>query len=510
MNVWKRPKTNHHEFTQLLDGMLDGFLHGKIVLDDHAKPIDWIYLSINRAFELEVGLKKDEVLGKRVSEVLPLVIEDKADWVGRYGKVAMTGKPDSMVGYTAQLDAYYEVNIYSPRIGEFIAIFKNVTDKINAEEKLKDSDAGFRNIFEHATIGILVLDSDGVISMINSHAEKLFGYNNHELIGKKIEQLIPHHIRDNHESLRKSYFHHPSTKIMGEGLDLLAQRKDGSEFPVEISLSHYKADNQILAMAFVSDISSRKEAQRKERENLIHLEYKVQERTADLKRVNEELESFSYSVSHDLRAPLRAINGFAEALSQDYGDQLDDEANRFLGRISANSLKMGQLIDDLLEFSRMNRKKTKFQQVNLEVIISKIIKELFPESSKFINLGKLPTIIGDSEMLEQVFINLISNAIKYSSKEKRQKIEISSKENAGEFIISIQDNGVGFDEQYENKLFKVFQRLHGDADFEGTGVGLALCNKIIKVHHGEIWAESVINEGSIFHVKFKKNRELDA
>ncbi|MEP1094111.1 MAG: PAS domain S-box protein [Cyclobacteriaceae bacterium] len=510
LKVQETPNAEKQEFSKLIEEMPDSFLHGKVELDREGNPNDWTFLNVNRAYEEEAGCSRHDVIGRRVSKVFPRAMSDEANWVGRYGTVALTGKSDRMTGFSSLLGKWYEVNVYSPKKGEFASIFKNVTDRVVTEEKLRVSNERFRNIFECATIGILVLNANGKIVIVNSYGEKLFGYQEGELAGKKVEQLVPEHLSNFHRDHRESYFHNPKVRAMGAGLELQALRKNGKEVPVEISLSYYSTDNDTLAMAFISDITERKESQREGRKYLADLEHKVQERTADLRKSNQELESFSYSVSHDLRAPLRAINGFAEALNKDKTRQLDDEAKRFLGRIRANSLKMGQLIDDLLEFSRMNRRKTKFQQVDLEILIPKVIDYLFPESTKFIHVSALPTIVGDAEMLKQVFTNLISNAVKYSSREEKPRIEILARENNGDFVISIKDNGVGFDEEYKNKIFEVFQRLHGDTEFEGTGVGLALCHKIIRAHHGEIWAESTIGEGAVFHVKLKKTDNPNA
>ncbi len=235
------------------------------------------------------------------------------------------------------------------------------------------------------------------------------------------------------------------------------------------------------------------------------LQSKVDERTLDLQIANEELESFSYSVSHDLRAPLRAINGYSEALLEDYSKSLPEDATQYMSRIAANSLKMGKLIDDLLEFSRMNRKEVNHVEINTTKLIDRIIDDLFKDSRSVIEIDELPKIYGDKEMLAQVFSNLIGNAIKYSSRNENQKVVISSNEEDGAWIISIKDNGVGFNMAYSDKLFQVFQRLHSDAEFEGTGVGLSLCGKIMKAHDGEIWAEAEEGKGATFYLKFKKS-----
>ncbi|MEQ8627491.1 PAS domain-containing protein [Ekhidna sp.] len=234
-----------------------------------------------------------------------------------------------------------------------------------------------------------------------------------------------------------------------------------------------------------------------------NLQEKVEERTEALKKVNKELEAFSYSISHDLRAPLRAINGYSLALKDDH-QSLPETAVSYLDRIVVNSRKMGELIDDLLEFSRMNRKKVNHSEIDLTMLVTRLIDEIYEDSREVVTLESLPTIWGDRQMLEQVFSNLISNAIKYSSKEEKPEVIISSEEEEKAYVISIEDNGVGFNMDYYDKIFQVFQRLHTEDEFEGTGIGLAICHKIMKAHDAEIWAEAEVGKGAVFYLKFNK------
>jgi light-regulated signal transduction histidine kinase (bacteriophytochrome) len=218
--------------------------------------------------------------------------------------------------------------------------------------------------------------------------------------------------------------------------------------------------------------------------------------------VNKELESFSYSVSHDLRAPLRAIIGYTTILQEDYADRLDEEAIRITTIIKKNTLKMGHLIDDLLAFSRMGRQDINKTNINNNEMVKNVIQDIAPANQ--INkiewiIQSLPEIKGDINLLRQVWVNLISNAIKYARNREKPRVEIGSFHQTGKIVFFIIDNGVGFDEQYKDKLFKVFQRLHSDAEFEGTGIGLALVEKIISRHGGKVWAESVLNKGATFY-----------
>jgi len=217
--------------------------------------------------------------------------------------------------------------------------------------------------------------------------------------------------------------------------------------------------------------------------------------------VNKELEAFSYSVAHDLRAPLRSVNGYAEMLKQDYQKGLDDDGKRIIESIQHNSSKMGQLIDDLLEFSRLGRKEIKLKTVNMGDLTRDVLSEINKLNSYKTEIitGNLPAVMGDYNLLYQVMVNLISNAIKYSSKKEKPVVQITSEAKPGEVTFSVKDNGAGFDMKYADKMFGVFQRLHTEREFEGTGIGLAIVSRIITKHRGKIWAEGKVNEGATFY-----------
>jgi light-regulated signal transduction histidine kinase (bacteriophytochrome) len=239
------------------------------------------------------------------------------------------------------------------------------------------------------------------------------------------------------------------------------------------------------------------------------LEQKVRKRTKELELVNKDLESFSYSVSHDLRAPLRAINGYARILEEDYGLQIDEEGKRLLGIVQANATKMGMLIDDLLEFSRLGAKKIQRSWVNMQQLVESVTAELTAAGSSnvVITINALLPAFADKPTIKQVWINIIGNALKYSSNTKNPCIRINSERLGSDTIYSVSDNGVGFDMQYAGKLFGVFQRLHAASDFEGTGVGLALVQRIIIKHYGKVWARAKVDEGAVFYFSLPDNEK---
>jgi light-regulated signal transduction histidine kinase (bacteriophytochrome) len=231
------------------------------------------------------------------------------------------------------------------------------------------------------------------------------------------------------------------------------------------------------------------------------LEQKVIERTAQLENANKELGSFSYSVSHDLRAPIRAINGYTKILQEDYADKLDTDGMSVLHSILRNSKKMGDLIDDLLAFSKLGRKQVTVCEIDMDALVQVVKDEFIFEEGENIpqyTFIKLPNAWGDQSLIKQVWINLISNAIKYSKHKEKTSIEIGGYLKDNYVLYYVKDKGAGFDMQYYDKLFGVFQRLHSQEEFDGTGIGLAIVEKIVQRHNGTVWADSVINEGSCF------------
>ncbi len=239
-------------------------------------------------------------------------------------------------------------------------------------------------------------------------------------------------------------------------------------------------------------------------------EEKLKQAQQETMKVNSELESFTYSVSHDLRAPLRSINGYAQILKEDYSHQIDEEGNRNIDVISKNAKRMGQLIDDLLSFSKLGRQELRKSKIDMDDLVQFILTDLMDEQKGrkiLLDVKPLPASFGDVNMIRQVWINLLSNALKYSQKKEESRIEIGCPDQVqpGETVYYVKDNGAGFDMQYGHKLFAVFHRLHKTEDFEGTGVGLALSKRIIERHKGKIWAEAKVNEGAIFYFSLPKH-----
>lgn len=376
--------------------------------------------------------------------------------------------------------------------------------------QLEVSETMFRGLLESAPDPIVIVNRQGQIVLVNTQTEKVFGYRREDLLGQPIEILIPERFHSKHVGHRAGYSDNPHTRPMGIGLDLSARRRDGSEFPVEISLSPMETKAGVIVTAIIRDTTEWKRVGEELRKLNRELEQRVSERTAQLhersrqlEAANRELEAFSYSVSHDLRAPLRHLSGFARLLKERAAESLDEKSLRYVQNIDEAAGLMGKLIDDLLAFSRTGRAEMARSRVNFDQLVKEVLETLQPDTQGrniVWQIGPLPEAEGDKAMLRLVWANLISNALKYTRTRDEAQIAIgSAKKEEGETVYFIRDNGVGFDMQYADKLFGVFQRLHTDEEFEGTGIGLATIQRIIRRHGGSVGAEGKVDGGATFY-----------
>ncbi len=353
------------------------------------------------------------------------------------------------------------------------------------------AEARFRDLLESAPVAMVIVNGQGDIVLINSQTEKLFGFVRDELIGQNVEVLFPDRFRRQNPFHRIELFTDPKVAPITVGLQLFGLRKNGTEFPIEISLSPITTDGGILVSSAIRDVSDRQRVERA-----------LQETNAELRTVIHELESFSYSISHDLRAPVRAISGFARIVMEDYGELLPAAGQDHLRRIHEGAIKMGQLIDGLLAFSKMGRQPLNKQAVRPASIVRRVLEDLHAERNGRnveISVGELPACEADPMLLQQVFANLLSNALKYSRKRDPAVIKVGCRRIESIPTYFVQDNGAGFDMQYADQLFGVFQRLHRGDEFEGNGVGLAIAHRIVHRHGGRMWSEAELHQGATFY-----------
>ncbi|WP_339703356.1 response regulator [Algoriphagus aquimarinus] len=329
---------------------------------------------------------------------------------------------------------------------------------------------------------VAVTDQKGIIKEVNNNFCKISKYTREELIGQDHRMINSgYHTKEFMQDLWVTIS--SGKRWRGEVKNIA---KDGTFYWLDTTIVPFLNESGIpyQYMAIRSEITQRKDVE------------------DQLQAVNKELEAFTYSVSHDLRAPLRAVNGYAQMLNDDYNPKLDAEAKRFIDNIKYNATKMGMLIDDLLAFSRLGRKEIQKSNIDMNELTKEVLVDINKSiaHSAEIKIGNLHSAKVDYSLMRQVMFNLISNAVKYSSKKEHPLVEIFSKEKNGEIIFSVKDNGVGFDMHYADKLFGVFQRLHSQKDFEGTGVGLAIVQRIISKHDGKVWAEADLNNGASFYI----------
>jgi PAS domain S-box-containing protein len=411
-------------------------------------------------------------------------------------KLKLTGKDGSL------FDALIDTIAVIDDEGKFDHYRSTVTDitEITRAEALRESEIKYRGLYESTQDGITMTDIKGNIVECNRAYSDMLGYSEKEINGLTYQQTTPAKWYDMERDI-------VINKILKTGYSDIYEKeyikKDGTVFPVSIRVWAIKdeAGNITGMWGIIRDITESK-----------RVELDLAERTAQLEAANKELETFSYSVSHDLRAPLRAIDGYARMILKKQGDKFDEDTLDKFNVIRSNTRTMGQLIDDLLAFSRLGKKHVSLMLLDMDDLVRYVWKEMQntnPERNMALTVNSILPGYGDRALIKQVYINLLSNAVKFTKNKDTAHIETGGYSDGNEVVYYVRDNGVGFDMKYYDKLFGVFQRLHGSADFEGTGVGLATVQRIVHRHGGRAWAEGKIDEGATFYFSLPSSHTQD-
>jgi PAS domain S-box-containing protein len=468
----------------------------------------------NKSAEKIFGYSAAEMIGGPITRLIPPDLRDEEERVLNMIKQGQASEHFRTVRLAKSgrlVDVAMTVSPIKDAAGHIIGaskVARDITEALRTETALGASELRYRRLFESAKDGILILDAEtGMVVDVNPFLITTLGFSREQFLEKAIWELG--FFKDIWANAEKFAELKEKEYVRYEHLPL--KTIDGQSMEVEFVSNVYLVNGSKVIQCNIRDVTARRKAEDAVQQLNETLEQRVSERTTQLEAANKELDAFSYSVSHDLRAPLRAVDGFSQAMLEDYGTQLPEEGQRYLRTIRDGTHRMGALIDDLLTFSRLSRLPLQKRQVDVAELVRGAIGELESlRDGRQIELcvGDLPPCQGDPALLKQVWLNLLSNAFKYTRRCHPAAIEVGCAKEGDENVYFVRDNGTGFDMRYVDKLFGVFQRLHRAEEFEGTGVGLAIVQRIVHRHGGRVWAEAVVDRGATFHFTLEEDCKL--
>jgi PAS domain S-box-containing protein len=475
-------------------GLLEAAPDGMVVVNQRGEIV-----LLNAHAEKQFRYWRDELIGKKVKSIIPEGFAERliADGTRTAAEAVaqQIGTGIELIGLRKDGSKFpIEIMLSPLESTEGIlvtAAIRDITVRKDAERHLAQMEGRYRGLLEAAPDGMVVVNQAGEIVLLNAQAENQFGYRRDELIGQRVTNIIPEGFAERLIADGTRTAAEALAQQIGTGIELTGSRKDGSEFPIEIMLSPLESSDGILVTAAIRNITARKLAE-------AHLVEKVDE----LNRSNEELEQFAYLASHDLQEPLRMVASYTQLLSRRYKGKLDSDADEFIAFAVDGANRMQRLIQDLLTYSRVGKRGLEAKTISSDRALQKALVNLsgsIQESGALVTHGDLPEINADEVQLTQLFQNLVGNAIKYH-RTGIPHIHVSAARNgAPNWIFSVKDDGFGIEPQFFEKIFGMFQRLHKRDEFEGTGMGLAICKKIVERHGGTISVESEPGIGSTFH-----------
>lgn len=504
--VIMRDITERQRAEQRFRQLIEGAPNGMVMVDKDSKIV-----LVNAQIEQSFGYTRDELIGQQIEILVPERFRARHPAYSDGFIADPTARPmgagRDLYGLRkngSEFPVEIGLNPLQTEQGTMVlGTIVDITERKRAEETLRQSQEQLAGVIGSAMDAIISVDDDQRIVLFNAAAERMFRYSSEEAIGQSLDRFIPKRFHRAHQSHIEDFGRtHVTKRTMGALGAIFGLRADGEEFPIEASISQLESDGRKFYTVILRDITERKQAEEEVRRLNEELEQRVQERTAQLQAANKELEAFSYSVSHDLRAPLRHINGFSQALLEDYADKLDEEGRGYLQEVRSASQEMAQLIDDVLQLARVTRSEMRREVVNLSELAQSIMAELQKREAgrpMAVRIEEGLLTHGDKRLLRIMLTNLLGNAWKFTSKQEQPEVFFGHEQKDGETVYFVSDNGAGFDLAFADKLFGAFQRLHTANEFEGTGIGLATVQRIVTRHGGRVWAEGAVNQGATFY-----------